>query len=245
MLLFSGPRVLKVYRSRRAPTREFLGRFSHRVFEGKRDPSPEGRWETERFSLALWTQHGFRVPAILDRPPPAWIGDAPYLWLERVEGPRLYDLLRDESQREAEKEALVRRLAVEDRRRHRLALELNEPLLLHEHPTTKHKLVLADGSLCTFDLEGGYLPNYSVLLAVGYEVAGILRSIWRSPTGPCFDEPLTRLYIDAYDDVELLRSVCRSRSRSIVGLSRLWTESWRKKSRSKSAALQQLNSLLA
>ena len=238
-------RVLKVYRRRKARVRELFARFSHSFLEGKRGPSAQARRETERLSLALWARHGLRTPRVLDLDPPAWVGGAPCLWLSFVPGRVLFWVLSDPTVDEELKERLVQTLAREDQRRHRLALELGEPLLLHEHPTTKHTLVVGDRDLVTIDLEGGYQAGYPVPLAVSHDLTGVIRSLWRDPESPCFRERLPQVYVEAYGDDDQLRALCRA---GVGGSPRsrfkTWNDRWRGRRRSKTAVLVELRSRL-
>lgn len=201
-------RVQKIYRSRRGRFRETLAAISHRFFEGKRGVRPAQRWETERTALTLWRREGFDVPRLVAAPSCADAVDGPCLWLEYLEGPRLFELLHDATVPGARKAELVRELASAQQQRHRRALELNEPLLLHEHPTTKHVL-LVDERLVTIDLEGGYRPGYPVLFGVAQELAGFVRSVWTG-AAPCFEEPLPLAYLEGYADPSLLADACRA-----------------------------------
>lgn len=198
-----GPRVLKVYRGRRGALRDALSSFSGQVFEGKRAVDPAARRETERRSLQIWAREGFSVPALLEGPAPDW-ADGPVLWLEFTPGQRLSEVLQDQAVPMARKARLVRTLARETHARHVRALERQEPLLLPEHPTTKHVLVQQDERLVTIDFEGGYGPNYPVLFAVAQELAGVLRSIPPIETRAGLGDR----FLDAYGDEPLLASAC-------------------------------------
>lgn len=199
------PRVLKVYRGRRGLLKDALTSFSGQVFEGKRPVDPAARRETERRSLQIWAREGFSAPRLLDEAPPAWI-DAPSLWLEFTPGRRLSDVLQDSAVPMGRKARLVRAMARETYARHRRALELNEPLLLPEHPTTKHVLVQQDERLVTIDFEGGYGASYCVLFALAQELAGLLRSIPPIETRAGLGDR----FLDAYGDEDLLRSACEA-----------------------------------
>jgi len=234
----AGKRALKVYRRRRGALREAFARVSHRLFEGKRSPSAWGRWETERRSVELWQQHGFDVPALLEAAAPPELKGLPCTWFEFVPGPPLFWHLLDPELSAARQEALVRELAQSSRRRHALALELGEPLLLHEHPTTKHVLVSGE-RLVTIDLEGGYGPDFSPEVAAGLEVAGVVRSLWRDPSQAPLSEALPAAYVDGYGDPSLLREVARAAQSGLRGALRGWSDR-RRRARPKSAVLSEL-----
>lgn len=233
--------ALKVYRNRRGPVREMLSQLSHQAFEGKRDPSARGRWHTEQLSLELWSRHGFRVPRILETPIPSQFEADPATWLEFFPGRPLFWHVGDETVDWDEKVRLVQTLAANDRRRHALAIELREPLLLHEHATTKHVLV-HQGELCTIDLEGGFLPGACCQSVAGAEVAGTIRSLWRDPQTSPLSEALPREYVRGYGDVDQLRQLASSASSGLGASLRAWRDR-RRRARPKSVVLDALVSL--
>lgn len=232
------PAALKVYRRRRGALREAFARVSHCLFEGKRSPSAWGRRETERRSIKLWQRHGFDVPALLQDAPPPELEGLPCTWFEYVPGPPLFGRLLDPGVSATRKEALVRELACSSRRRHALALELHEPLLLHEHPTTKHVLVSGE-RLVTIDLEGGYRPEFSPEVAAGLEVAGVVRSLWHDPRHTPLSEALPAAYVEGYGDRNLLREVARAAQSGLRGALRGWSDR-RRRARPKSAVLSEI-----
>ncbi|MGE0707399.1 MAG: hypothetical protein AB7N76_04385 [Planctomycetota bacterium] len=249
--LVEGQRLLKVYRRRRGPWRELLARTSHAVFEGKRAPTARARRETELRALTLWRAAGCDVPAVLDLPPPEWLQGEPCLWLEFLPGRPLFWHLVDPGVPAAEKLELVTRLAGADRRRHERALADVEPLLIHEHATTKHVLLHGE-RLVTIDLEGGYLPGYPVRKAIGQELGGVLRSLWIDaaaegpgpappPSQTLREHPLTARYLEAYGDPDALRAAARA---ALGGGPGAWLWRWsdrrRRRGRSKTAVLEQL-----
>lgn len=238
------PRVLKVFRSRRGRWREGFSSLSHRLFEQKRGVSPEERCETERLSLALWRREGFDVPALDDAPPPAWLpAGLPSLWLEFTPGSSLFWVLLDEQRPEAERCALAKRLGVEHARRHRRALELSEPLLLQEHPTTKHVLVHGE-RLVTIDLEGGYAPGYSVAAGIALDLAGTLRSFSHGP--PDLTAALPAAYLGGYRDRALVEQALAAAFSSTPAWA-AWrlSDRLRRGDRGKAGVLLRLRALLA
>ncbi len=236
--------MLKLFLPRRPPWRSAFGGISHRAFEGKRGISPAARHETERVSLALWAQEGFDVPRLLEGARPEWAEPAPFLWLEYAPGRRLRDVLVDTSEPQAEREALARRLGAADGRRHRRALELNQPLLLHEHPTTKHVLLSGD-RLVTIDLENGYRAGYCVMSAITRELAGVLRSLQEGAPPP-FDQGIPRAYLEGYGDRALLeRAADLARSRTPGWLAWRLSDQLRRREHSKAAVMQRLADALA
>ena len=230
-----GPRVLKVYRGRRGALKDALTSFSGQVFEGKRAVDPAARRETERRSLLLWEREGFSAPRLLEGEAPAWLQE-PSLWLEFTPGQRLSEVLEDPAVSPARKARLVRALARETQARHRRALELREPLLLPEHPTTKHVLVQEDDRLVTIDFEGGYGAHYPVVFAIAQDLAGLLRSIPLNETRAGLGDR----FLDAYGDDELLEAACAAYfSLNPARVLRRLSDRFRRR-RSKSATMEEV-----
>jgi hypothetical protein len=220
-----------------------LGGFSHRVLERKRGVSSRARRDTERRSLGLWLEHGFDVPRVLDEPLPAWLDGRPALWLEYTPGPRLFELLHEGRLGPDQGPALVERLGAEHQRRHALALELSQPLLLQEHPTVKHVLVCAE-RLVTIDMEHGYLPGYPLEVAIGYEVASTMRSLWLDPERP-LNEGFGAAFLAGYQDPALLRRACAAYlAASMGGWFRRRSDRRRRGQRSKTAVAEQVQALV-
>jgi hypothetical protein len=193
--------VLKIYRHRRSRLREALRSVSHRFLEQKRGASARARCETERVGLALWHREGFDVVRALNRPIPAWVRH-PALWLEYCPFPTVQDLVRNPSELLEAKQRLVRRFAAALARRHARAVELREPLLLHEHGTLNHFFVSGD-RIIAFDLENGFRASMPVLEAVSQELSSLARALIRD-AGADADSLLAALAA-GYADRELLR----------------------------------------
>lgn len=200
-----GAAVLKLYRRRRSALREELGELAARIFHRKRGISARVRHRTERETLALWAAHGFDVLRSFDRPLPEGI-DGPALWIEYCTGRLLAGILQDADVDWEEKAGWLRRLGAESARRHRLAVELSDPRLIHEKGTVKHVFVWG-GRLITFDFEGGFGRRFSLLEAMAEEMSGYLRSIAQA-TGDGFGDAMGA-WIEGYGDVARLREVAR------------------------------------
>jgi tRNA A-37 threonylcarbamoyl transferase component Bud32 len=201
-----GPLLLKLYRQRRGAVHEAFQALSHRVFEGKRGVSAKARFETEAESLARWSAAGFRVPKTFDLPLPEGV-EGPALYLELIEGQLLSTILEAADVPFEEKERLVRRVFEEVGRRHALAVQDNDSLLIQEHATTNHVFIRADGTHCTFDLEGAFQEGFPVIEAIAQELAGYLRALAKR-TGEAFPAILDAL-IDAHGHKDLLAQAAR------------------------------------
>jgi tRNA A-37 threonylcarbamoyl transferase component Bud32 len=236
-----GDALLKVYRQRKSAWNDFWGDWAERWFERKRGVSAARRCETEAASLALWRAAGFDVPRLLPRERPRWIGAHPFIAMEFIEGRTLHDVLFDPAVTPDQKEAWVARLAVDTSRRHRCALDRNEPLLVHEHAMSRHILVARE-RLVTFDFEHAYQPGFPVAVALALELASAVRSLW---VGERFEEPYVRVFVDAYSEREILAQSCRQFGSPSLGWRMYrWFERRHRGWRSKSEAMRRLTAMI-
>lgn len=236
------PLVLKVYRPRRSRLREFLKDFSQRVLEGKRGATASLRCATEKHNLDLWTREGFDVIPRLERPLPSGV-TMPALWIEYCDAPLLSELLADRNRPLAMRGALVEVLGRSLSRRHSRAVELNEPLLIHEHGHIKHFFIQGN-RLVAFDLEHGFKPDYPVIQAVARELAGIACSLARA------DETVGERFLfslaTGYTNKTLVKQAVREATRGggLVGKIRRWHERKRDSEYDKTRVMERLEELL-
>lgn len=172
-------RILKVYRRRRSAWRgPFRDLGNH--LEGKRGTSAVERCETERASLALWAHRGFDVPRLHDLPLPDGVAP-PALWMEDCPGPTLARVIRSGAHSVEDVAGLVSRFSATLARRHEVATAEDEVLLVHEHPSFAHVLVVDGGErLVSFDLECAFKDGFPVAQAIGFELAGFARTLKRA-----------------------------------------------------------------
>lgn len=195
--------VLKLYRCRRSRSREALRSFSQLALEQKRGASAATRYRTEGDVLPVWMREGFAVVEPLDRPLPADIAP-PARWFAFCSAPRLDQVVSDKQEPLAYKQERMQKLGAAMQRRYRRALDLGEPLLVHEHGNINH--VFVDGEeLRTFDFENAFRPSVNLSEALAQETAGVLRSI-RKFAGPD-SEALTASWVEGFQDRELLRRI--------------------------------------
>ena len=236
------PLVLKVYRTRRSRLNEFLKNFSERNLEGKLGATAAIRHATEKRSIDLWSREGFDVVQRLERPLPAGLS-LPALWLVYCPESVLWEVLRDRHLAVAMKLPLVGELGRSLSRRHTRAVELNEPLLVHEHGQVKHFFVQGD-RLIAFDMEHGFKPGYPVVRAVARELSGIVYSLVRT------DEAVAGQFLRAlaagYANKTLLRQAVNevTRGGGLVGSIRRWQERKRVSGHNKTRLMEQLGECL-
>ncbi|MHC5065947.1 MAG: hypothetical protein ACYTG5_18455 [Planctomycetota bacterium] len=195
--------LLKLYRSRWNPLQEhfekYFARYAHRRTSG----SAIGRYESERDNLQVWTEAGFDVCRVFDKPLPEGV-EPPGLWLEYCPGPTLSEFFVDPDVDEAQKTSELTRMVRGISKRHALAMATGERRLLQKHPTCNH-LLLHEGRQVTIDLEGAYLPNYRMLEALTREVSGYLRSFRRGFTER-IDQAID-VFAAEYTEKELLKQI--------------------------------------
>jgi len=172
------PAVLKVFGLKRSRLGTVLRQFGSRVILGKSSITARGRQATERGTLELWRREGFDVPALLDLTVPE-AGMRPYLAMEFVPGPTLARALAGREVDLERKRELITTFAGVWSRRHDRALELREPRLIFEHPTFDHVIVSSD-RLVHFDFEIVITRRWGLEDLVGREIAGFLRSLFKS-----------------------------------------------------------------
>jgi len=235
-------KVLKLYRERRSRTKEIFSAFSHRIFERKRGATAKARWETERLSLDTWERHGFDVFKRLDLPLPARF-DPPGVWFEYCPGQPLASLIKDPAVDLEKKLSLMHRLGEALSRRHRLAHDLSDVLLVQDHATLDHVFVSGD-RLITYDFEGGFLPDFPIMEALAQEVAVYLRSLSKR-SGEHFDRML-RVLLEGYGETTLLHGIAQwgVHNRSYYRRVRRWYDQRRRPERSKTDGLRFLLSVL-
>ncbi len=236
------PVVLKLYRTRRSRLNEFLKDFSERHLERKRGATAAIRCTTEKLNIDLWTKEGFDVVQRVERPLPADVLP-PALWLEYCAGPVLWDVLSGAERSTSAKLALVESLGLSLSRRHTRAMELREPLLVHEHGQVKHFFVQGD-RLVAFDLEHGFAPGYPVVKAVAREVSGIAYSLARVDQATA--EEFLRALAAGYANKPLLKKVVveATRGGGLLGKIKRWNEGRRASRFDKTRVMERLGTLL-
>ena len=234
--------ILKVYRRRRSALREEAGELAARIFHRKRGVSVNVRHRNELEILQLWTGEGFDVPRRLDRELPEGL-DPPATWLEFIPGRLLSEILRDEGVPWEEKCSHLRRLGSEHDRRHALALDRKQPLLIQEKGSVKHVFIFKD-RMTTFDFEQAFGPRFPLIEALAEELAGYLRSIAQL-TGDRFDDGLEAL-LAGYADHGRLKKITDwgVSGGSLYRWAKRWQDSWRRPEHGKVAVLRQLGQFL-
>ncbi|MBE0541193.1 MAG: hypothetical protein IH623_07390 [Verrucomicrobia bacterium] len=236
------PLVLKVFRPRRSRFREFLKNFSERVLEGKRGATAAIRCATEKLNLELWTREGFEVVKPVARALPAGLM-LPALWLLHCDAPLLWEVLADFTRSLETRLPLVELLGLSLSSRHTRAVELQEPLLIHEHGHIKH-FFIREGRLVAFDLEHGFKPGYPVVKAVARELAGITTSLARADAAAA--DAFLRVFVTSYVNKPLLKLAVREalHGGGLIGRLRRWHERRHALARSKTCIMQQVAALL-
>jgi hypothetical protein len=172
--------ILKVYYGTKTTFETLQKSFGNVVIQGQTSYMPKTRCHIERSCIELWAKHGFPTFEIYDvevRAPGCVPGG--YLLIEYVEAPELLDFLIDESQSLDARFELYRKWLPEWSRRHDLAIELREPLLVHENGDGGH-VMLRDGKFIWFDFEMIYRSRAAVPAHVSHEIAQYIWHIYKS-----------------------------------------------------------------
>jgi hypothetical protein len=100
-------------------------------------------------------------------------------------------------------------------------VELQEPLLVHEHGQIKHFFV-EDDRLVAFDLEHGFKPGYPVIKAVAREISGIAYSLARAEETAA--EQFLGAFIAGYTNKALLKQIVAEATRGgrLMGKIQRW-----------------------
>ncbi|MCU0783874.1 MAG: hypothetical protein MUF81_07460 [Verrucomicrobia bacterium] len=236
------PVVLKVYRYRRSRLREFLKNFSERALEGKRGATAAIRCATEKLSLDLWAREGFDVIQRIERPLPAGV-TSPALWLTYYEATNLGEVLADPGHGLEAKLRLCEALGASLSRRHTRAVELQEPLLIHEHGNVKHFLV-TENRLIAFDLEHGFKPGFPLVEAITRELAGVAQSLARADLTAA--DRFLSAFVAGYTNKNLLKQAIQQSScgGGLAGKIRRWRERRRDSKHGKTRVMERLGKLL-
>jgi hypothetical protein len=199
--------VVKIYYGSRSPLQTWIKSFENVVIAGQTSYQPLTRLRVERECLALWRQHGFRVydtyeDVVIDAPqcPPGG-----YTVFEYKTGPKLFEVLRDETVPVEARLAVYRRFLAEWGRRHELAIALREPRLVHENGDGKHVLIFED-ELLWFDFEMVWRSRANVPHQVSHE---IIQYLWfLSKSAPQLRERLLEETVAGYPKSDRLRDAC-------------------------------------
>jgi len=212
--------------------------ISDRYIEGKRGATYRRRHTNERQSLRVWRKYGFAVPRVLTRR--KW-EDIPWpvTFLEWVNAPLLGDKLRDPTVAMDNKCEWLCKYAQETCRRHEAAIDMNQMLLLQEHPKPNHVFVAKD-KLITFDLEYAYADSYPPLLAASQETATFLYEVKRCTASESTE--LFQSYIQGYANQGLLADLATEflTGKHVRQRLKRGSDEYRRKGKGKTAVMRQL-----
>jgi len=235
--------LLKLYRRHFSRWQEIIEPVGARLLLGTTGRDAQSRYANEQRCLALWAREGFDVPQIFpDKPLPKGV-EPPALWMTFYPGELLSAAIADPARAWKEKRSLLRQLGDAMGRRHRRALETQQPLLCQKHGSIIH-ILLCEGRLLSFDLEGSFRPGFPVIEALTQELSGVLRSIAKR-TGDRTDDAF-RAFVEGYPDRGLLREIAHWGVHGKTLRRRLtrWQDRRRRKHQGKTAVLAQLLELL-
>ena len=171
-----GYAVLKLYYGSRSPFQRIYKTFSNVVIEGQTSFMPKARRKTELDAIRVWKNAGFRVFDIYDNVEVEGLPKGGYALYEYVEGRHFHKLLPDESVPLEERLTIYRKFLDQWHRRHRIAVDTNEPRLIHENGDLKH-VIDYNGGLVWFDFEMCYRSRSHVEDLVAREILAYLKSL--------------------------------------------------------------------
>lgn len=186
--------------------------------------NPRERLACEKLSLGLWTDAGFKVPAVSTLEIPELRG-TDYLVIEFLKGPTLQELLKDAAVGLDEKWELLSRILADNCRRQCRAVAQREPRLLHPDPNSSN--IICVGRECYFIDFETTVPPGNLDDAAAVETAKFLRWTARD-IGAAHLPELARHAALAYGDHTgtLNRIITRTCSRSFQ-----WFHRWQDRRR--------------
>jgi hypothetical protein len=195
--------VLKVYYGSRSRLLYWKKTFGNVVLTGRSSHMPRARCRTEMESIDRWERAGFRC---FPRYPEVTVEGLPrdgYMVFAWVPGRHFRDYFADPSVPLEERMATWRRWLPEWCRRHRAAVDANDPYLIHENGDVKH-VMLWEGGFVSFDFEMVYTSK-DVRTLVGREILAYMRSCGRFFGEAIYDRMMDELAAH-YPDKALLFS---------------------------------------
>ena len=150
-----GVACLKVYYGSRSLIRYIGGTISN-WFEGQTSFMPKARRRNEYECLKVWKANGFRVFEIYDDVKVKGLPEGGYTMLEFVSAEKMITYLGREDIPLEERKRKYRLFLKDWHRRHKLAVETANPLLVHENGDMKHVMLMPDDEFLYFDLEMQY-----------------------------------------------------------------------------------------
>jgi hypothetical protein len=193
--------VLKVYYGNRNPLLHVKKTFSNLLLTGRTSHMPRARCRTEIESIRVWESHGFRCFPMY---PEVVFDDLPaggYILFDYVPGEHFRTHFRDTNRTIDERLETLRAWLPEWHRRHRAAIDNDEPRLIQENGDAKH-VMLWEGDWINFDLELCF-RSHDIRDLIGREMLAFFRSI-----GKCFKienhDKLMGVILESYPDRSLL-----------------------------------------
>jgi hypothetical protein len=194
----NGFAVLKVYYGSRTWFEYALKTLGNVLVSNQTSFMPQARRRTELECVQLWRSAGFRVFDVYEDVEVVDLPRAGYTVFEYVPGLRYVDYFSDASVPMADKLAEWRRFLPMWHRRHQLALEREEPRLIHENGDLKHVMIWHDERLW-FDFEMCFRSRRRVREFVGREILAFLKSLGKCVGAEAWDtflEETARHYPD-------------------------------------------------
>ena len=216
--LRGGFAVVKVYFGSRSPLLYWKKTFGNVVLTGRSSHMPRARFRTEMESIRRWEGAGFRCFPRHEEVEVEGLPRDGYMVFAYVPGRHFREYFRDETVPLEERMATWRRWIPEWHRRHRTAVDTNDPYLVHENGDVKH-VMLWEGGFVYFDFEMVYTGR-DVRMLVGREILAYMRSVGRFFGEELYDRMLDEL-VATYPDKALLLASWESAFRTTSAVMRV------------------------
>ena len=181
--------VLKIYFGNRNPLLHWKKSFGNLFITGRTGHLPRTRCKVEVECVNLWEKHGFTCFKMYPEVKFSDVPEGGYMLFDYVPGIHFRTYFRDESVPLEERMETWKTWLPIWARRHKLAVELGEPRLIHENGDMKH-VMLWKGDFVNFDFEIVFRSK-DIRDLVGREMLAYMRSI-----GKAFGDEMYDLMMD-------------------------------------------------
>ncbi len=168
--------VLKVYYGSRSMVGCFTKSLDNVVMNGQTSYMPKTRLKNEQASIKLWRQAGLRVFDIYENVEVEGLPPGGYALYEYVPGRNFHKYLPDESVPLEERLRWYRIFLEQWHRRHALACQTRNPMLIHENGDIKH-VMLHNNELYWFDFEMVFRSGAHIEDLVARELLAYLKTL--------------------------------------------------------------------
>jgi hypothetical protein len=193
--------VLKIYFGNRNPLLHWKKSFGNLFITGRTGHLPRTRCKVEVDCVNLWEKHGFPCFKMYPEVKFSDVPEGGYMLFDYVPGIHFRTYFRDETVSLEERMETWEKWLPIWHRRHKIAVELTEPRLIHENGDMKH-VMLWKGDFVNFDFEITFRSK-DIRDLVGREMLAYMRSIGKAFGDEMYDRMMDGI-IKWYPDKALL-----------------------------------------